>query len=84
MLPEGALEDAFALAMSVDLLLVLGSSLVVQPAASVPLATLETGGRVAIVNLDATPLDSRAVHRWEDLETEFQVLARHFAPDPEK
>ena len=34
MLPDGALEEAFALAMSVDLLLVLGSSLVVQPTAS--------------------------------------------------
>lgn len=84
MLPDGALEEAFALAGSVDLLLVLGSSLVVQPAASVPLATLETGGRLAIVNLGATPLDGRASGRWEDLETEFQALARHFAPDTEK
>jgi len=72
-------EDAFALAGSVDLLLVLGSSLVVQPAASVPLATLESGGRLAIVNLGATPLDSHVVGRWEDLETEFLALARHFA-----
>jgi NAD-dependent deacetylase len=79
MLPAGALEEAFALAGSVDLLLVLGSSLVVQPAASVPLATLESGGRLAIVNLGATPLDGHVVGRWEDLETEFLVLARHFA-----
>lgn len=84
MLPEGALEEAFALAMSVDLLLVLGSSLVVQPAASVPRATLETGGSLAIVNLDTTPLDSRAAGRWEDLENEFQDLARYFGLGPEK
>ena len=55
MLPAGALEEAFSLAAQVDLLLVLGSSLVVQPAASVPLATLEAGGRLAIVNLDPHP-----------------------------
>jgi NAD-dependent deacetylase len=78
MLPAGALEAAFALAQEVDLLLVLGSSLVVQPAASVPLATLQAGGRLAIVNLDPTPLDGHAVGRWEDLETEFRTLARHF------
>jgi NAD-dependent deacetylase len=84
MLPTGALEEAFSLAGSVDLLLVLGSSLVVQPAASVPLATLESGGRLAIVNLGATPLDSHVVGRWEDLETEFLALARHFSLDPDK
>ena len=84
MLPAGALEEAFALAASVDLLLVLGSSLVVQPAASVPLATLESGGRLAIVNLGATPLDSHAVGRWDDLETEFLTLVRHFALDTDQ
>lgn len=84
MLPTGALEGAFALAASVDLMLVLGSSLVVQPAASVPLATLEGGGRLAIVNLGATPLDSHAVGCWDDLETEFLALARHFGLDTEK
>ena len=84
MLPAGALEKAFDLAASVDLMLVLGSSLVVQPAASVPLATLEAGGRLAIVNLDATPLDSHAVGCWNDLETEFLALARHFGLDTEK
>ena len=78
MLPPGALEGAFELAGSVDLLLVLGSSLVVQPAASVPLATLENGGQLAIVNLDATPLDRYAAGRWTDLDGEFRALARHF------
>ncbi len=84
MLPVGALEEAFALAASVDLLLILGSSLVVQPAASVPLATLENGGCLAIVNLGATPLDSHATGCWDDLETEFLALARHFGLDTEK
>ena len=82
MLPAGALEKAFALAGSADLMLVLGSSLVVQPAASVPLVTLEAGGRLAIVNLGETPLDSRAACCQVDLETEFLELARHFGLDP--
>ena len=78
MLPAGALEEAFDLAAGVDLLLVLGSSLVVQPAASVPVATLGSGGNLAIVNLDPTPLDDHAVGLFRDLETEFRILARHF------
>lgn len=78
MLPEGALDRAFSLASSVDLMLVLGSSLVVHPAASVPVATLEAGGRLAIVNLGDTPLDSYATGRWDDLADEFQALARYF------
>jgi len=82
MLPTGVLEEAFDLAASVDLMLVLGSSLLVQPAASVPLATLESGGKLAIVNLGATPLDSHAVGRWEDLETEFLAVARYFGLNP--
>jgi NAD-dependent deacetylase len=83
MLPPGALEGAFELAGQMDLLLILGSSLVVQPAASIPLATLENGGSLAIVNLGDTPLDRYASGRWDDLESEFRALARHFELGPE-
>jgi NAD-dependent deacetylase len=41
-------------------LLVVGSSLEVHPAAGLPLETLANGGRVAIVNRGSTPLDARA------------------------
>jgi len=78
MLPEGALEAGFALAAQADLMLVLGSSLVVQPAASVPLATVQAGGRLAVVNLDSTPLDDLADYRGRDLAREFEALAGHF------
>jgi NAD-dependent deacetylase len=78
MLPGGALEGAFALAAQADLMLVLGSSLVVQPAASVPLATTRAGGKVAVVNLDPTPLDDLAAFLSGDLASEFDALARHF------
>ena len=78
MLPEGALEAAFELAAAADLMLVLGSSLVVQPAASVPLATAQAGGRLAVVNRDPTHLDDLAAYRGADMATEFKALAAHF------
>jgi NAD-dependent deacetylase len=75
MLPAGALEAAFAEAAAADLTLVLGSSLVVQPAASVPLATVEAGGQLVIVNREPTPLDDLAVLRHQDLTAVFSATA---------
>jgi NAD-dependent deacetylase len=43
-----------------DLFLVLGSSLVVEPAASLPRIAKESGARLVIVNRERTPLDSLA------------------------
>ena len=57
--PE-VLEEAFGLAREADLMLVLGSSLVVQPAAALPVAAVESGASVVIVNRDETPLDGLA------------------------
>jgi len=74
LLPAGALERAAALAAGADLLLVLGSSLLVQPAASLPWLTLQAGGRVAVVNRDPTPLDDLAVWCGRDLEAVFTAL----------
>lgn len=51
---------AFAAAEAADLCLVVGTSALVHPAASLPLATLRAGGRVVEVNLDPTPLSARA------------------------
>ena len=45
---------------SADLFLVVGSSLLVQPAASLPLVAKRAGAALAILNRDATPLDSQA------------------------
>ena len=75
LLPEGALERAAALAAGADLMLVLGSSLLVQPAASLPWLTLRAGGRVAVVNREPTPLDRLAAWRGHDLEAVFADLA---------
>ncbi|MEZ4386795.1 MAG: Sir2 family NAD-dependent protein deacetylase [Candidatus Krumholzibacteriia bacterium] len=75
MLPPGALETAAAWAADADLVLVLGSSLVVQPAASLPLVTLRAGGRLAIVNREPTPLDHLAAARHHDLQEVFTRIA---------
>lgn len=78
LLPVGALEQAAQLAADADLLLVLGSSLVVQPAASLPWLTLRAGGRLAVVNRDPTALDGHAVWRGRDLAAVFAWLAAAF------
>ncbi|MBD3267364.1 NAD-dependent deacetylase [bacterium] len=70
-LPEEAVRDAIDEASKADLMLVLGSSLVVQPAASFPIYTIRNGGKLAIVNEGATPLDDMASHRSSDLQTAF-------------
>jgi NAD-dependent deacetylase len=59
-LDPAVLDEAFALARRADLLLVLGSSLVVYPAAAVPEAAAEAGVPVVIVNREPTPLDGLA------------------------
>lgn len=60
LLPEAAIDRAFALARAAALMLVVGSSLEVYPVAGLPLETLEAGGRFAIVNRGPTPFDRRA------------------------
>ena len=66
-LPEAAFESAVALARRADLMVVLGSSLTVHPAASIPPLTVDAGGELAIVNAQPTPLDRLATLRGEDL-----------------
>ncbi len=59
-LPAGSLEHAVKATEESDLMLVVGSSLIVQPAAKVPLIAVRRGIPMAIVNLSETPLDSQA------------------------
>lgn len=74
-LPLAALEQAFELAAGADLMLVLGSSLMVQPAAMIPLTTHRHGGRLVIINRGETSLDQLADLRLDDLEEAFGRLA---------
>jgi len=46
--------------LEADLFIAVGSSLVVQPAASLPLIAKNNGAKFAIINIDPTPLDSMA------------------------
>jgi NAD-dependent deacetylase len=61
-LPREVWAEAWRLATACDLLLVLGSSLVVHPAAALPGAAASAGAAVVIVNREATPLDPLAAH----------------------
>ena len=60
LLPEAAIERAYALAARADLLLCVGSSLEVWPVAELPQVTLQQGGELGIVTIGPTPYDSRA------------------------
>jgi len=60
MLPTEVLDAATAYSMHCDLFLVVGSSLVVQPAALMPAYAKEAGARLIIVNIGDTPYDSQA------------------------
>ena len=66
-LPEEAFARSQELAMRADVLLVLGTSLTVFPAAGLPRITLQHGGKVFIVNAQATPLDEFASGCYSDL-----------------
>jgi len=55
-------------------MLVLGSSLMVYPASSIPQLTLEAGGAIVIVNAMETWLDSRATLRFDDLGRVFDWM----------
>jgi NAD-dependent protein deacetylase/lipoamidase len=59
-IPEEAMERATTFAKSADLFLVVGSSLLVHPAATLPLVAKQAGATLAILNREATPLDSYA------------------------
>lgn len=59
-LPEDALARAWQLAEAADVLLSVGTSTLVQPAASLPLPALERGAYVIEINPDRTPLSGQA------------------------
>jgi NAD-dependent deacetylase len=59
-LPAAALQQAVAAARQSDLMLVVGTSLVVNPAARLPSLAKQAGAKLAIVNRTETPLDDAA------------------------
>ena len=59
-MPDKEMNEAIKLAMQCDLCIVLGSSLVVYPAASIPEYAVDSGSGLIIINRDRTPLDHKA------------------------
>ena len=66
-LPEEAFMNSQELAARADVMIVLGTSLTVFPAAGLPRLTLRNGGKVFIVNAQPTPLDEFAAALYPDL-----------------
>lgn len=65
-LPRKALEASYRHSKKCDLFVVVGSSLVVTPAADMPAVALEAGARLVIINEGETPFDRLAhVRFWE-------------------
>jgi len=75
LLPESAMARARQLAGRADLMLCVGSSLAVHPAAGLPRLTLEHGGRLAIVTKGPTPYDGAAELKLEgEVDAELEAL----------
>ena len=78
MLPEAVLDDATHHAESADLFLVIGSTLIVYPAADIPARAVSSGAKLVIINLSPTPLDYKAtvLIRAKAGETMAKVMER--------
>ena len=75
MLPRQAIEKAQELAVRAELMLCVGSSLVVHPVAALPAVTLENGGRLAIVTKGPTPYDGDAALKLEgEIDAELAAM----------
>jgi NAD-dependent deacetylase len=59
-LPADTIDEAVRRARACDLMIVVGSSLVVQPAAFIPAYAQEAGASLIIINIGDTPYDRRA------------------------
>ncbi len=59
-MPQLAVQQAFELARQADVILVVGSSLVVFPAAEVPLVAVRAGAAMIVINAEPTPVDRLA------------------------
>jgi NAD-dependent deacetylase len=65
-LPPKDLAESYKHSQQCDLFIVVGSSLVVYPAADMPAVALEAGARLVIINQDETPFDSQAHLRFSE------------------
>jgi len=59
-LPEKVLKEATFRASNCDLFIVIGSTLIVYPAAYMPAYAVKSGAKLVIINLSSTPMDRQA------------------------
>lgn len=59
-MPAAAVDQAFSAARETDLMLVIGSSLVVYPAAEIPSVAVRAGAPMVLINAEPTPYDHLA------------------------
>ena len=78
LLPEEVLKAASHRAQSADLLIVIGSTLVIYPAADIPARAVSSGAKLVIINLSPTPMDHQAtvLVRAKAGETMSKVMER--------
>jgi NAD-dependent deacetylase len=78
MLPQDVLARATQEAKNSDLLIVIGSTLFVYPAAYMPVYAKQSGAKIVIINLGPTEQDDIADIRIDAPagETMFQIIAK--------
>ncbi len=59
-LPAKVLSEATSRARNCDLFIVIGSTLIVYPAAYMPIYAVNSGAKLVIINLSSTPMDRQA------------------------
>jgi len=62
-LPEKVLREATHRSRNCDLFIVIGSTLVVYPAAYMPVYAVDSGAKLVIISLSSTPMDGQATAR---------------------
>jgi NAD-dependent SIR2 family protein deacetylase len=65
-LPAKDLQESYQHSRMCDLFIVVGSSLVVYPAADMPAVAMETGAKLVIINKGETPFDANAQLRFDE------------------
>lgn len=70
-MPQAAVKRAQEWSEAADIFIVVGSSLVVQPAASFPVIAKQNGALLAIINREPTPLDALADFNFRGAIGEF-------------